>query len=125
MPLCSIPAPSPHVPKYPSELHIVQSSQSDHVNRAACTYVGRAELTAPHLRRAARPENLSIEKGLDGVEGVDMLGVEAGREALEKRAPVQDAPAMRKSSESTTDPSSMSIQVEGGGPGPLTPWLCR
>jgi hypothetical protein len=49
---------------------------------------GRVELTAVLLSRAVRAENHGIEKGLEGVEGVVMLGHQGFREALEKRGPV-------------------------------------
>ena len=64
-------------------------------------HTGRAELTAVFLRRPARAENLGISIGLEGVEGAVMLGDESFREALEKHAPVQDAPVVREASEST------------------------
>ena len=49
---------------------------------------GRVELTAVLLSRAVRTENHGIEIGLEGVEGMVMLGHQGFREALEKRSPV-------------------------------------
>jgi hypothetical protein len=50
---------------------------------------GPVELsTAVLLSRAVRAENHGIEFGLEGVEGVVMLGHQGFREALEKRGPV-------------------------------------
>jgi hypothetical protein len=54
-----------------------------------------------------------------------MLGVEAGREALEKRAPVQYAPGMRKTGDSESTAYLRQLKLKDGGPGPLTPCLCR
>ncbi len=64
-------------------------------------HTGWAELTFVLLRRAARAENLGIEKGLEGVESVVMLGHQGFREALEKRGPVLDAAGVQRGSEST------------------------
>jgi hypothetical protein len=61
---------------------------------------GRVELTAVLLSRAVRAENHRIEIGLEGVEGVVMLGHHGFREALEKRGPVLHAPGVRTASES-------------------------
>ena len=41
---------------------------------------GREERTAPRLGEVARPENLGVEKGLEEVEGVVVLGVDGSRE---------------------------------------------
>ena len=84
-------------------------------------HTGRAELTAVLLRRAARAENLGIEKGLEGVEGVVMLGHQGFREALEKCGPVHDTPGVLKAGESTGD--RCQFKFEYSGPGALTPCL--
>ena len=68
---------------------MAQSRRSDHINRAWMhTGPGPVELTAVLLSRAVRAENHRIEIGLEGVEGVVMLGHQGFREALEEGGPV-------------------------------------
>ncbi len=84
--------------------------------------MGRAELTAVLLRQAPWAENLGIEKGLEGIQGVVMLGHQGFHEALEKRGPVQDSPGVLTASESTGE--HCQFKLEDSWPGALTPCLC-
>jgi hypothetical protein len=86
-----------------------------------------AELTFVLLGRAARAvraENLGIEKGLEGVEGVVMLGHQGFREALEKRGPVLDAAGVRRGSESAPAGEHRQFKLKDSWPGALTPCWC-
>lgn len=72
-----------------SAAHGPEQTVRPYINRALThTGLGRVELTAVLLSRAVRAENHGIEKGLEGVEGVVMLGHQGFREALEKCGPV-------------------------------------